>query len=248
MVIMKKILPTVLLPLFLSIFLSLIIFNLVFINTNLNSLNNNAKIQYTSKPQIVQNDQTNKKSNKTDIILVNKTNTVTKNYRPENLTIPNVKFIYYADPKVKQMESKAAEALESLFQAASKDNITLLAVSGYRPYEYQRGLYNNDKQSSNNTDKYLAKPGTSEHQTGLAMDVLSDEYSSLDEGFVNTKAYEWLKENCYKYGFIIRYPKEKEDITKYNFEPWHIRYVGITHSKEITNKNLTLEEYLGNTD
>lgn len=80
------------------------------------------------------------------------------------------------------------------------------------------------------------------------MDVLSDEYSSLDEGFVNTKAYEWLKENCYKYGFIIRYPKEKEDITKYNFEPWHIRYVGITHSKEITNKNLTLEEYLGNTD
>jgi D-alanyl-D-alanine carboxypeptidase len=187
-------------------------------------------------------------SAKTSVLLVNKSNKLTQGYIPENLRVPNVKFISYADPSVKKMESEAADALEKLFNAALKDGINLLAVSGYRTYSYQEKLYNNKVKSAGKieADKYVAQPGASEHQTGLAMDVLSSEYSTLDDGFANTKAYKWLKENCFKYGFIIRYPKEKQSVTKYNFEPWHIRYVGSTASMEMAGNNLTLEEYLNN--
>ncbi|MCS4454811.1 M15 family metallopeptidase [Clostridium botulinum] len=140
----------------------------------------------------------------------------------------------------------ASGALENLFQEAKNENIILLGVSGYRNYHYQVNVYNNSvyRNGQQHADKYVAQPGTSEHQTGLAMDIVSTEYTNLDENFVNTRAYKWLKENCYKYGFIIRYPKEKEDITGYNFEPWHIRYVGIEVATEIMNKGITLEEYL----
>ena len=219
------------------------------------SINSTAKDNEKSQP-VMNNANTSKEtktvkdnsSNTANILLVNKNNKLTQNYIPENLKVPNVKFISYADPSVKKMEVDAAYALEQLFKAALKDGINLLAVSGYRTYSYQEKLYNNKVSASGKAeaDKYVARPGASEHQTGLAMDVLSTEYSSLDEGFAKTNAYKWLKENCFKYGFIIRYPKEKESITKYSFEPWHIRYVGITASKEIGEKNLTLEEYLNN--
>lgn len=180
------------------------------------------------------------------IALVNRSNRLDKNFVPKHLTIPAVKFAAYASAEVKKMDSEAALALESLFKAAKSDGITLLAVSGYRDYDYQNMLYKNKVSAAGKkeADKYVAQPGSSEHQTGLAMDVLSNEYGSLDEGFANTKSYKWLVENCYKFGFIIRYPKGKEGITGYNYEPWHIRYVGISAS-EITLKHLTLEEYLG---
>lgn len=183
-----------------------------------------------------------------NILLVNKTNKLNKSYVPEDLRIPNVRFISYADPTVKKMERTAADSLEKLFEAALKDGINLLAVSGYRDYRYQEGLYNNKVKATGKieADKYVAQPGASEHQTGLAMDVLSDEYSSLDGGFENTKAYIWLKENSFKYGFIIRYTKEKESVTMYNFEPWHLRYVGIKAATEIVDGNLALEEYVNN--
>ncbi|MEG0772619.1 M15 family metallopeptidase [Clostridium sp.] len=181
------------------------------------------------------------------IALVNRSNRLDKNFVPAHLVIPNVKFTTYASAEVKKMDSEAALALESLFRAAKADAITLLAVSGYRNYKYQNMLYRNQVTAvgKKEADKYVAQPGASEHQTGLAMDVLSNEYSSLDEGFANTKAYKWLVENCYEYGFIIRYPKGKESITGYNYEPWHLRYVGISAATKITQKRLTLEEYLG---
>lgn len=181
-----------------------------------------------------------------NVLLVNKSNKLSSEYVPENLKIPNVKFISYADPSVKKMESTAAHALEELFSEALKDEINLLAVSGYRPYRYQEGLYNNKVKSSGKieADKYVAQPGASEHQTGLAMDVLSDEYSNLDSGFQNTIAYSWLKENSFKYGFVIRYTKEKENITKYSFEPWHLRYVGVEAATYMVKNNLALEEYV----
>ncbi len=145
------------------------------------------------------------------------------------------------------MRKVAGEALEKLFNAAETENIVLLGVSGYRNYNYQVNVYNNSvyRNGKQHADKYVAQPGTSEHQTGLAIDIVSNEYTNLDEIFVNTRAYKWLKENCYKYGFIIRYPKGKEDITGYKFEPWHIRYVGIDVATEIMNRNITLEEYCG---
>lgn len=180
-------------------------------------------------------------------LLVNRNNRLEQSYIPQSLKIPNVRFISYADPKVKKMDTSAASALESLFTAARKDGITLLAVSGYRDYSYQQMLYNNKVSAAGRkeADKYVAQPGASEHQTGLAMDVLSDKYTSLDAGFDKTEDYKWLKNNCFKYGFIIRYPKGKENITGYNYEPWHLRYVGISEATEISQKNITLEEYLG---
>ncbi|MBK5240291.1 M15 family metallopeptidase [Clostridium sp.] len=181
-----------------------------------------------------------------DIVLVNKENGLEKDNYIKEFQIPNVEFISNGDPNVRKMEKNAAVALEYLFNAAKNDNITLLGVSGYRDYSYQEKLYNDkvDRSGKEEADKYVAQAGESEHQTGLAMDLLSDEYTTLDEGFKNTKAYKWIIENCYKYGFILRYPEGKEQITGYDYEPWHIRYVGGKVAKEIVHRGITLEEYL----
>lgn len=185
-----------------------------------------------------------------DIVLVNKTHKLSSDYAPPDLRTPRVRFISYAASNVRKMRSKAADAAEQLFAAAKDDEITLLGVSCYRPYSYQEEVYSAkvEKDGKNEADKYVAEPGSSEHQTGLAMDLLSTEYTSLDDGFAKTRAYEWLKQNCSKYGFIIRYPKEKVSVTKYDFEPWHIRYVGTAAAQDIMSKSITLEEYLKVTD
>ncbi|MEW9095216.1 MAG: M15 family metallopeptidase [Clostridiaceae bacterium] len=188
----------------------------------------------------------NTSKSKSNILLVNRSNRLDKDHVPQSLTTPNVRFISYADNRVKKMDTTAAKALENLFNAAEEDGVNLLAVSGYRAYSYQEMLYNNKVAAAGRVeaDKYVAQPGASEHNTGLAMDVLSDEYSSLDEGFEQTEAYKWLEDNCYKYGFIIRYLRGKEDITGYNYEPWHLRYVGVSEATEISEEHITLEEYL----
>jgi D-alanyl-D-alanine carboxypeptidase len=181
-----------------------------------------------------------------NIVLVNRENVLGKDNYIKEFKIPNVEFIANGDPNVRKMEKDSAEALERLFNAAKNDNIILLGVSGYRDYYYQEKLYNDkvDRSGKEEANKYVAQAGESEHQTGLAMDVLSDEYTTLDEGFKNTKAYNWIVENCYKYGFIIRYPEGKEQITGYDYEPWHIRYVGNEAAEQIARKGITLEEYL----
>ena len=181
-----------------------------------------------------------------NIVLVNRENALGKDNYIKEFKIPNVEFIANGDPNVRKMEKDSAEALERLFNAAENDNIILLGVSGYRDYDYQEKLYNDkvDRSGKEEADKYVAQPGASEHQTGLAMDVLSDEYTTLDEGFKNTKAYNWIAENCYKYGFIIRYPEGKEQITGYDYEPWHLRYVGNEAAEQIACNGITLEEYL----
>lgn len=185
-----------------------------------------------------------------DILLVNKTHKLSSYYIPASLRTPNVRFASYAASNVRKMKSNAADAVEALFSAAKADRITLLAVSCYRPYSYQEEVYTAKlkKDGKAEADKYVAEPGSSEHQTGLAMDLLSTEYTELDAGFAKTKAYEWLKQNCAKYGFIIRYPEEKVSVTKYDFEPWHIRYVGTAAAQDIMEKGITLEEYLGVTE
>jgi D-alanyl-D-alanine carboxypeptidase len=181
-----------------------------------------------------------------NILLVNRENVLGKDNYIKEFKIPDVEFIANGDPNVRKMEKDSAQALERLFNAAKNDNIILLGVSGYRDYYYQEKLYNEkvDRSGKEEADKYVAQAGESEHQTGLAMDILSDEYTTLDEGFKNTKAYNWIIENCYKYGFIIRYPEGKEDITGYDYEPWHIRYVGNEAAKQIAYNGITLEEYL----
>jgi D-alanyl-D-alanine carboxypeptidase len=180
------------------------------------------------------------------ILIVNRENPLDKNFSPKNLVKPNTKFIGNGDPNVNKLEAIAATALENLFQAAKDEGIYLLGVSGYRDYNYQKKLYDNAVMNSGKeyADKYTAKPGTSEHQTGLTMDILSENYQILDDGFDNTDAYMWVEKNCSKYGFIIRYPKDKENITGYSYEPWHLRYVGKKVAEEIMKNKITLEEYI----
>ncbi len=142
-----------------------------------------------------------------------------------------------------KLRSKAADALYKMIDAASKDNIKLWVVSAYRTESTQRSLFNNSKNSDGleHALLYSAKPGHSEHQLGLAVDLNN---ASSKAHFENTKEYAWLKENSYKYGFIERYPKGKEFITGYGFEPWHYRYLGIELATDVYLDGGTYEEYL----
>lgn len=203
--------------------------------------------QVTSEEQAIslsQGNSTNKSKSKSNILLVNRSNNLSENYVPNNLVIPNIKFL--STSLNRNLDSEASEKLESMFNDAKKQGVVLLGVSGYREYKYQESLYNKKVKSSSveEADRYVAKAGESEHQTGLAIDILSKEYTKLDEGFAQTKAYKWIVNNCSKYGFIVRYPKGKEDITGYDFEPWHIRYVGENAANTIMKEKITLEEYL----
>ena len=180
------------------------------------------------------------------LVLVNKENRLEKSFVPEDLVLPKVAFVSTADPLDRVMEGKAARALEDMFSAAKKEGINLLGRSGYRSYSIQDTLYNSNvrKNGRNYADKYSAQPGASEHQTGLAMDIVSDEHLQLTTSFEDTEAFRWLSENAYKYGFILRYMKGKEGITGYNYEPWHYRYVGQPYSEYITKNKLTFEEFV----
>lgn len=178
-------------------------------------------------------------------ILINKDNKLSEDYVPNNLKKSEAKFLDYVQDN--NLENAAADAVKKMFAEAAKDGISLVGVSGYRSYGVQKELYDTRMKQSGKerTRAYTAEPGASEHQSGLAIDILCDEYSTLDEGFENTDAFRWLNENCYKYGFILRYLKGKEDITGYNYEPWHFRYIGNEEvAEDIMNRGLTFEEYI----
>ncbi len=125
---------------------------------------------------------------------------------------------------------------------ALKDGARLNIVSGFRSYDYQEKIYKEyvKEYGKKQADTFSAQPGHSEHQSGLALDICDD-----SDNFIDTKEDKWLQKNAYKFGFIIRYPKGKEHITGYKYEPWHLRYVGRKHAKRIQDKKQTLEEYLG---
>ncbi|PGS41741.1 D-alanyl-D-alanine carboxypeptidase [Bacillus cereus] len=178
--------------------------------------------------------------------VVNKEYGLPEDYKPEDLVVPNVSFSFSGTVEKSYLRKEAAEALERLFDLAKKEGIELNAVSGFRSYDYQKNLYANNvkRKGQEHTDRFSAKPGHSEHQTGLTMDVSSKSANNeLELTFANTKEGKWLKENAYRAGFIIRYPKGKESITGYAYEPWHIRYVGDI-AESIYKKKLTLEEFM----
>lgn len=139
-------------------------------------------------------------------------------------------------------DDTAYNALEEMYGAAAIDGISLYTLSGFRSYDTQEAVYNNYVAGSSReeADRYSARPGYSEHQTGLAFDL-----NSLDESFGDTAEGIWLAENCHRFGFIIRYPKNKEHITGYMYEPWHVRYIGRDMAQKVYNSGLTLEEYFG---
>ncbi|NLL52981.1 MAG: M15 family metallopeptidase [Peptococcaceae bacterium] len=181
-------------------------------------------------------------------VLVNKQNKLPADYVPTDLVETNIPFASYVGSEQKLLRQEAAENLEALFAEAEKNGLILYGVSGYRSYQTQKAIFNNNVRKygdETKANKISARPGESEHQTGLVMDVTSQSVAySLVTYFADTAEYSWLKDNAHHYGFIIRYPQGKEIITGYIFEPWHLRYVGKDLAKILYENNLTYEEYL----
>jgi LAS superfamily LD-carboxypeptidase LdcB len=182
------------------------------------------------------------------LVLANKSNNLPSSYIPRNLVVPNVAFPFQEYNEKKLMRQDAALAIEEMFRAAKADGINLYAVSGYRSYATQSSIFDLNARKYGSVEKanqFSAKPGQSEHQTGLAIDITSASMNyGLSQAFGDAKEGKWLRENAYKYGFILRYQQGKQAVTGYQYEPWHFRLVGKEAAKEITFKNITLEEYL----
>ena len=166
-------------------------------------------------------------------------------------------FITYTKEIVpgKQIDNRIIEPARRMLDDAKKDGIDLLICSAYRSVERQQELFDNSisvymsqgysrEDAVKFTKYYYSIPGQSEHHTGLAMDIVTPTHQVLDDAYAETDAAKWLYDNAYKYGFILRYPKDKEDITKISFEPWHYRYVGVDHAKYIFKHKICFEEYL----
>ncbi|MBW8351034.1 M15 family metallopeptidase [Bacillus sp. IITD106] len=179
-------------------------------------------------------------------VLVNKQYKLPDYYEPNDLIYPNVRFTFSGKLEKKKMRKEAANALEKMFAGAEDDGILLAGVSGYRSQTTQDRLYNSyvKRDGKEAADRYSAHPSHSEHQTGLAMDVsgINGKCAAMD-CFGGSPEAIWLEEHGHEYGFIVRYPKGKEHITGYQYEPWHMRYVGIENATEIFEKDITLEEY-----
>ncbi|SFA49076.1 D-alanyl-D-alanine carboxypeptidase [Anoxybacillus pushchinoensis] len=181
------------------------------------------------------------------LVLVNKEQQLPSDYKPADLVIPNVPFTFKeTNVEKRYMRAEAAKALEAMFTAAKKQQIMLYAVSGYRSYERQQQLFSSEVQRLGEEKAVVAvaMPGRSEHQTGLAIDITSPSVQyAITPAFGDTLEGKWVAEHAHEFGFIIRYPKGKEHITKYQYEPWHLRYVGEKAAKVIYEKQITLEEY-----
>lgn len=158
------------------------------------------------------------------ILIVNKTYSLPETYNPSRL------------------HPDAQAAFDQMQAAAAAEGLKLKIISGFRPYSQQYSAYNNyaARDGKALADRYSARPGHSEHQTGLAMDI-----NSLQQSFATAKEGKWLSEHCAEYGFIIRYGEGKEDKTGFMYEPWHIRYLGVDLAKTVTDSGLCLEEFLG---
>lgn len=194
---------------------------------------------------IVDKKESNDKTNSNNIggtLIVNNDNMLSKDYKPKNMKTLDLPFINSSKTEEMKMDNVAAKSVEELYMKAKEDGINYLATSAYRSYEYQKEIYNKKVLSDGyqKANEYVAKPGYSEHQSGLCIDLTNEE-RWFDE---STKEAKWLADNAYKFGFILRYPKGKEDITGKAYEPWHIRYVGRDIAKKIYEKQITLEEYL----
>ncbi len=167
-------------------------------------------------------------------------------YAPDDLTVPKVA-LRSPSSSESRLRQEPATALENMITSAKKENIKLLLASGYRSYQLQVSVYNGYvlKLGQAGADKVSARPGTSEHQTGLAVDLgATSKECELEVCFANTAEGKWLAENAYKFGFILRYPEGKYDIVGYDFEPWHFRYTGVELATEMHNQNIqTLEEF-----
>jgi len=191
----------------------------------------------------------NSKFNKDDwkLLLINKQHTIPEDYE---FTLGTIKGSMRCDERI-------IEPLTQMFAAAKEDGVNLVVCSPYRDmarqeYLFERKVKGYLRSGMSYMDAYktasitVTVPGASEHQVGLAVDIFSDTYTSLDEGFADTPAGAWLAEHSWEYGFILRYPLGKEEITGIQYEPWHFRYVGVEAAEIITKDGITLEEFIEN--
>ena len=177
---------------------------------------------------------------KDNLILVNKFYKLSSEYIPEDLTTINLNYAY-DDNRVRK---EVSDAYVKMASAAKEDGVKLIANSSFRDYDRQEAVYKDFYYSEgiDYADKYAARPGHSEHQTGLCIDIFTGG-NSTTENFEDSDAFKWLSKNAYKYGFILRYPKGKEYLTGYNYESWHYRYLGVDTATKVYNSKLTYDEY-----
>lgn len=181
-------------------------------------------------------------------IIANKSRPLDPSYVPNDLIDVSVAKHGQKSQQELQLRFEAAKSLERLFATAKAEGVDLAEGSGYRSYQLQKFYYENYVAQSGQAeaDRFSARPGTSEHQTGWATDLSAvNGKCYLEECFGETPEGQWIASNAYKYGFILRYPKGKEEITGYQYEPWHLRYVGEALANELHKTEQTLEEYFG---
>ena len=177
------------------------------------------------------------------LFLVNRQWTVSEAYEPDDLTKSDVA------GQVRRLRPAAAEALRDMFRACREETgLQLLSISGYRSYEKQSNIYarklRSVKKNVAKAQEFVAPPGASEHQLGVAMDIGQKHKVNLEVSFAKTEGAKWCRENCWRFGFILRYDEPWEEITGYKYEPWHFRYVGREYAKEIHDANVPLETWL----
>lgn len=177
---------------------------------------------------------------KGNLILVNKFNYLKNDYEPSNITSLDLSYSYDNN----RVSKETSDAYLEMAKAAKKDNISLMANSSFRTYDRQEAVYKEFYYSKgvNYADKYAARAGYSEHQTGLAIDIFTSGRSTTSD-FDTSDAFKWLQTNAHKYGFILRYPKDKEYLTGYNYESWHYRYLGVETATKVYESGLTYDEY-----
>lgn len=206
----------------------------------LNYLNTNPTLSYSDVVSLVNVNRDNEfyeNTTATDLtnyneMLVNKYHLLNKDFKANDIV--NVSSTYgYAN---NSLNKEAYDAFKRLANDAKKENHTIVILSSYRTYEYQEKLWNRDKD-----DDYVARPGASEHVTGLAIDV--SDFNDKNDSFKDTESYTWMVNNAHKYGYILRYPENKENITGYSYEAWHYRYVGTSLATKIYNEGITFDEY-----
>ena len=173
------------------------------------------------------------------LTLVNKYYKLLESYKPDDIVPISIQYAY-ANHSIKQ---EVYDHYKEMWNAAKSEELTLIVTSSYRDFAFQTSLYNSYKDNNGEewADSVSARPGHSEHQLGLALDIVT--YNSTMDNFDKTEEFKWLVKNSYKYGFILRYPKDKEYITGYSYEPWHYRYVGKDTAKKVYDSGLTYDEY-----
>lgn len=227
-------------------------------DTNMNESTNTPTVEPSEEPTVEptpevtidptpseQTDDTRFTSTDSYLIIANKKHKLPDGYVPSDLVALTVPVTYEM-----YMKSVAAEALSNMFAAANAAGLNPVATSAYRSEEYQRELYDSyvQRDGQEAADTYSSRPGYSDHQTGLTVDITcaSIDYK-LNQSFENTPEGQWLAQHAHEYGFIMRYPNGKEAITGYTYEPWHFRYIGVEEATALynTDPNMTMEEYYG---